>query len=86
MSWRKTCSEWAASWIGSPALFRGGVVHYQDDIWQPEREALINAFDPKLGIWWPKSGSDLSPDDVIMSDKDRNAPSLEQFDFSCMTI
>ena len=27
MSWCKTCFEWATDWIGSPAVFSGGVVH-----------------------------------------------------------
>jgi hypothetical protein len=27
LPWRKTCSEWAVDWNGSPAVFSGGVVH-----------------------------------------------------------
>jgi dTDP-4-dehydrorhamnose 3,5-epimerase len=40
--------------------------------YNPEREHTINAFDPALGIAWPV----VEP--LVMSDRDRDAPTLEQ--------
>ena len=32
MSWHKTRLRWAADWNGSPALFRGGVIHQGQEL------------------------------------------------------
>jgi dTDP-4-dehydrorhamnose 3,5-epimerase len=40
--------------------------------YNPDREHTINATDPAIGIDWP------SVDELVMSDRDRDAPTLEQ--------
>lgn len=44
----------------------------------PGREHGIHPLDPALGITWPVQARDGSPLDVVLSDKDAAAPSLEE--------
>lgn len=43
----------------------------------PDREHSINPLDPAIGIDWPREGRDGSAIDLLLSDKDRAAPTLE---------
>lgn len=52
------------------ALEDSVVVYFQNALYDPRVERIINYADPKLKISWPKA-------DYILSDKDKNAPFLE---------
>ncbi|SEH92935.1 dTDP-4-dehydrorhamnose 3,5-epimerase [Mycolicibacterium rutilum] len=41
--------------------------------YDPQREHTVDPLDPAIGIEWP-----VAPDAVILSDRDRQAPTLEQ--------
>jgi len=47
------------------------IIYMQDEIFSPKQEFGINPFDPSLNIDWPIF-------DYILSQKDTNAPSLQQ--------
>ena len=60
---------------GFSVLSEGVVFQYKcDNFYCPEAEGAIAWDDPDLGIDWG-----LKPEDVILSDKDRNHPSFKQF-------
>jgi dTDP-4-dehydrorhamnose 3,5-epimerase len=44
----------------------------------PGREHGVNPLDPEIGIDWPTSGRDGRPLELLLSDKDRAAGSLEE--------
>jgi dTDP-4-dehydrorhamnose 3,5-epimerase len=44
----------------------------------PGREHGVNPLDDAIGIAWPRRGRDGRPLDVLLSDKDRDAPTLAQ--------
>jgi len=45
-----------------------------DNIYAPQSEGSILYNDPEVGIEWP-----ISPEDVVMSEKDKNAPLLSHY-------
>lgn len=56
------------------ALDDNSVVSYHvNDVYKPEREHGVNPLDPQLGISW-----DFEADELLISAKDRSAPTLEQ--------
>ena len=52
------------------------VMYLCSEGWRPGSEHVINAFDPKLAIDWPQMALDGTPITHVMSDRDRDAPSL----------
>jgi dTDP-4-dehydrorhamnose 3,5-epimerase len=52
------------------------VMYLCSEGWRPGAEHVIDAFDPKLAIDWPSMALDGTPIDHVMSDRDREAPSL----------
>lgn len=46
--------------------------------YHPDREHTIDPLDPTLGIEWRAWASQAAVDELILSDRDRAAPSLEQ--------
>ena len=44
--------------------------------YDPAREHTINPLDPAIGIDWPTTGRDGRPLEIILSDRDRAAPTL----------
>ena len=49
------------------------VVYLQDDVYNPQNERIINYSDPNLNIKWML-------ENLILSDKDKQAPHLEDFE------
>lgn len=52
------------------------VMYFCSEGWRPGAEHVIDAFDPKIAIDWPDMALDGTPIDHIMSERDRDAPSL----------
>ena len=61
------------------SLQDGSVVTYLCSApYAPAGEHGINPLDPALGITWPTHGRNGAPLSVLLSDKDRDAPSLAE--------
>jgi len=54
------------------------VVYLCSEGYAPGREHGVDPFDTELGIDWPTTGRDGSPLALLLSEKDRAAPSLRQ--------
>lgn len=52
------------------------VMYLCSETWRPGAEHTIDAFDPRIGIDWPVTALDGTPIRHVMSEKDREAPSL----------
>ena len=52
------------------------VMYLCSETWRPGAEHVIDAFDPKIAIDWPTTALDGTVIDHVMSDRDREAPSL----------
>lgn len=62
---------------GFLALEPGSTVMYLcSEGWRPGAEHAVDAFDPHLAIDWPAVALDGTPITHVMSEKDRQAPSL----------
>jgi len=54
------------------------VVYLCSEGYAPGREHGVDPFDPDLAIAWPTTDRDGSPLELLLSDKDREAPSLQE--------
>ncbi|MCT2221775.1 dTDP-4-dehydrorhamnose 3,5-epimerase, partial [Dietzia cinnamea] len=52
------------------------VMYFCSEGWRPGAEHVIDAFDPKIAIDWPQMALDGTAIEHVMSDRDRDAPSL----------
>ncbi|ODQ83769.1 dTDP-4-dehydrorhamnose 3,5-epimerase [Dietzia alimentaria] len=52
------------------------VMYFCSEGWRPGAEHVIDAFDPKIAIDWPGSALDGTSIEHVMSERDRDAPSL----------
>jgi dTDP-4-dehydrorhamnose 3,5-epimerase len=84
-----TYGSWHGSWLYGPKMMlipagcghgymnggdRSMVVYYQDDVWVPENEEVINPLDPTLNVFW----GDPVGTNFIMSSKDETAPPFKK--------
>lgn len=53
------------------------IVYLCSTPYAPEREHVVHPLDPALGITWPDRGRDGAPLQVVLSDRDANAPTLD---------
>ncbi len=61
------------------ALADGSLVSYLVSTgYDPAREHGIDPFDPEIGIAWPTRDRDGRPIELLLSDRDRAAPSLSE--------
>jgi dTDP-4-dehydrorhamnose 3,5-epimerase len=58
------------------------IVYLCSSGYAPRREHGVDPLDPALGITWPGTGRDGSPLTPILSDKDRDAPTLRSAEAS----
>ena len=52
------------------------VMYLCSETWRPGAEHVVDAFDPNIAIDWPTTALDGTVIDHVMSDRDRDAPSL----------
>src|SRR5699024_6741606 len=52
------------------------VMYLCSEGWRPGAEHGVDAFDPHIAVDWPSVALDGTPIEYVMSDKDREAPSL----------
>ncbi len=55
------------------------VLYFTDNIYSKEHDFVVRYNDPKISIPWPKLKNDF-----IISEKDANAPFIDNFDFSLL--
>jgi dTDP-4-dehydrorhamnose 3,5-epimerase len=61
------------------SLADGSVVQYLCSTpYAPTREHGVHPLDPGIGIDWPRTGRDGTPLDLVLSDKDAAAPTLQE--------
>ena len=58
------------------------VVYLCSTVYSPERDRGVHPLDPRIGIDWPQVGADGAALQVLLSDKDATAPSLDDAEAS----